>query len=65
MKYIVNRTCFFGNRLYEQGEAVEFGSAAVIPEWFTPVDEPKHEPTEDEPKAAKRSLAGGKTKSKE
>lgn len=64
MKYIVNQTCFFQNRLYEKGDEVDFEPASNVPEWFTPVGEPEHEPPEKEPEIAKRPPAGGKTKNK-
>lgn len=63
MRYVVKATCFWENRYYKKGEAVDFDSTVTPPEHFTLIDKPKkkeqpkvevaEKPKQDEPKVAK------------
>jgi len=72
MKYVVKATCYWENRYYKKGEAVDFPSAVTPPEHFelvnkqeVVVEQPKVEaaekPKQDEPKA-KMTKAKAKAK---
>ena len=67
MRYVVKATCYWENRYYKKGEAVDFDSTATPPEHFELVDKPKkkevvveqpkvevaEKPKQDEPKVVK------------
>lgn len=70
MRYVVKATCFWENRYYKKGEAVDFDSTVTPPEHFTLIDKPKKKevveqpaetPKQDEPKA-KMTKAKAKAK---
>ena len=75
MRYVVKATCYWDNRYYKKGEAVDLDSTATPPEHFEPIDKPKkkevvveqpkvevaEKPKQDEPKV-KATKAKAKAK---
>lgn len=74
MRYVVKATCFWENRYYKKGEAVDFDSTVTPPEHFELIDKPQkkvvveqpkveeaEKPKQDEPKA-KMTKAKAKAK---